>query len=273
MANWNFFSKIVHVFKIGEGIVQRILPYIGIIIITVLAVIVIQRLTEEDNQDATTPEPELAQQPLVVTATSELQVMVVTATPEAPVVVASTAPEQSVMVVTATPLPPTPTHTRVPPSPVPPTPTHTRVPPSPVPPTPIPLPPTLVSSLTRPEALVYYDSIYKQQGWCSLWNTLITDGLVENIGSCPVINEVAKENINTASGTLSLVTGVQVTLRSDITLFYPACANYGTDFGIDYTGGVFVPWASNTTVATDITIHPGSTIALYFRCNNVPFDR
>jgi hypothetical protein len=123
---------------------------------------------------------------------------------------------------------------------------------------------------TRSEALVIYDSIYKQQGWPDLWNKLTEDNLVS--GSCPsTVNQVAKEDIITGDGdSINLITGVEIVITSDVKVNYPACINYGIDG--DYatlSGGRTQEWTANSNIATDVTVKANSIFSLYFRCDHV----
>lgn len=123
---------------------------------------------------------------------------------------------------------------------------------------------------TRSEALSSYHSIYTQQGWCDLWEEMSTEGLVA--GNCPqAVNTTAREDIVMNDGsTENLITGVQITINSDISVNYPACINYGIDG--DYatlSGGRIQSWTTNSNVATDVTIKPNSIFSLYFRCDHI----
>ena len=122
----------------------------------------------------------------------------------------------------------------------------------------------------RSEALEQYDSIYLQQGWCSLWAQLSNDGLVE--GDCPQsVITTAKEDIVMNNGlTENLTTAVQLTISSAIEVKFPACINYGID--AEYailSGGRIQEWTVNSNIATDVTILPTSTFSLYFRCDHI----
>jgi hypothetical protein len=114
--------------------------------------------------------------------------------------------------------------------------------------------------------LVFYDSIYQQQGWCNLWSKLIEDNLVG--GDCPrLVDEFVRENVSTPNGTKSLVTGARMKIDSDIQVFYTACINFGPG-EVSYTGGTVEDYYNNSRIGTNLTAHSGSYFTLYFRCDN-----
>ena len=130
------------------------------------------------------------------------------------------------------------------------------------------LPSSRNTLMSRVEALILYDSIYKQQGWCNLWGRLIADNLVE--GACPQwVNQYAREDIDTGNGTVNLVTGAQMRIASDIRVNYPACITFGKDANyVTYSGGIVESWTPHDYVATNLTLHTNSFFTLYFRCDN-----
>ena len=118
--------------------------------------------------------------------------------------------------------------------------------------------------------LVFYDSVYSQDGWCGLWNQLANDGLVS--GNCPSsVNQIVRENIVTDFGqNTELITGVQIVVTSDLQVNFPACINYGIDG--DYatlSGGTIQEWTTNSNIATDVLVKPNSIFSLYFRCDHI----
>jgi hypothetical protein len=126
------------------------------------------------------------------------------------------------------------------------------------------------SEHTRNQALHHYNAIYQQQGWCTLWQRLVRDGLVE--GPCPqAVNSLVKENVLDDMGTShNLITGIQITSNSEITVRYPACINYGIDGNYaTLVDGRIQPWTTNSQVATDVTILPNSIFSLYLRCDHM----
>ena len=78
---------------------------------------------------------------------------------------------------------------------------------------------------SRAEMLVDYDSIYNQQGWCSLWDRLIDDGLVK--GRCPSnVLQLVFEDVPTSNGSVNLLTGLQMSASNDTEIYYQACATF-----------------------------------------------
>lgn len=126
----------------------------------------------------------------------------------------------------------------------------------------VPTPASTVKS--RAKMLVIYDSIYREQGWCSLWNKLMEDNLVK--GSCPsAVLQWVHENVDTLNGTENLLTGLQMRTTSDIEVSYPACVTFDA---ANYTGGTVEPWISNDYIGTNLTMHADSVFTLFFRCDN-----
>ena len=122
-----------------------------------------------------------------------------------------------------------------------------------------------VPTKSRAEMLVIYDSIYNQDGWCSLWDRLIDDGLVS--GECPTnVLQFVFEDVTTSNGTVNLLTGLQMSASNDTDIYYQTCATF--DNNAQYTGGSVEPWVSNDFIGTNTTLHTGSVFTMYFRCDN-----
>lgn len=117
---------------------------------------------------------------------------------------------------------------------------------------------------SRAEMLVLYNSIYDQQGWCDLWSRLIEDSLVK--GTCPsLILQWAREDVDTSTGKVNLITGLQMRADGDLEVHYPGCVTFGQ---ANYTGGTIKPWIHNDFIATNITMYADSVLSLFFRCDN-----
>jgi len=117
---------------------------------------------------------------------------------------------------------------------------------------------------SRAEMLVLYNSIYDQQGWCGLWNRLVEDKLVK--GTCPsLVLQWAREDVDTSSGKVNLITGLQMRAADDLEVRYPTCVTFGQ---AKYTGGTIKPWIHNDYIATNVTMHTESVFSLFFRCDN-----
>lgn len=160
------------------------------------------------------------------------------------------------------------------PTPIPPTLTSTKVPPA-LQPTAVPISPSATIQPTsnvpqgnnlksRSEMLVTYNSIYNQQGWCSLWTKLSEDNLVK--GNCPtLVLQWGREDIDTSNGKVNLLTGLQMRLVGNLEVRYPTCVTFGE---AKYTGGIVKPWIHNDFIATNLTMQNDSVFSLFFRCDN-----
>jgi hypothetical protein len=110
------------------------------------------------------------------------------------------------------------------------------------------------------DTLVRYDKIYNQNGWCTLWETLVKDDLV--IGNCPEsITQTPKAN--DVSG--NPIHAAQIRVDSDLLIKYPACATFDKSVATA-EGGKVVPWTSNDYIGTNINMKANSFFTLYFRC-------
>ena len=124
---------------------------------------------------------------------------------------------------------------------------------------------TVVPLKSRAEVLVEYNSIYQEDGWCSLWDRLIDDGMVN--GECPVnVLQWVYEDVDTPSGSVNLLSGLQMSASNDTEIHYQACAVF--DDNAEYTGGSVEPWINDDFIGTNTTLHPGSVFTIYFRCDN-----
>lgn len=118
---------------------------------------------------------------------------------------------------------------------------------------------------SRVEALVAYHTVFSQEGWCALWETLMEEGLTE--GDCPItVLQYVFEDVATADGSVNLVTGAQISARDDTQIFYPACATF--DDNATVTGGTVEPWLDDDFIGTNTTLGAGSVFTLYYRCDN-----
>lgn len=130
------------------------------------------------------------------------------------------------------------------------------------------------SEKSREQALQQYDSIYQRTGWCSTWAEMERDALIK--GSCPEnVNDIVREKIVNSFGSTQLfITGVQITIQSDIQVLYPACINYGLDdTTVKFSGGQVQPWTPNSNIATNLIVHANSVFSLYFRCDHIPWNK
>ena len=119
---------------------------------------------------------------------------------------------------------------------------------------------------SRAEALVVYDAIYDQAGWCALWDRLTKDELVQ--GNCPTSLQPNFESINTQDGTKSIVTAVQVRVVNDIEVRYPACVVFDDPERNRCSGGTVERWQEKDYIGSDLTVHSDSIFVLFFRCDN-----
>ncbi len=135
--------------------------------------------------------------------------------------------------------------------------------------------------VVRTVNLVKYNSAYQGLGWCSLWNQLLEEDLIEfasgqdvDDGSCPedIQNEVFGE-IENGSGSDNVVIGVQILNTSRIIVNFPACIEFGQEG--DYfnrTGGAVKSVDAQTNVGTNIIVEPNSFFTFYFRCDENYFE-
>jgi hypothetical protein len=115
---------------------------------------------------------------------------------------------------------------------------------------------------SREEALSAYNTVFNNQGWCSLWQKVTEDGLIKK-GDCP---SNVLEWGHTEPGDTRLLTGVIMKASEDIEVLYPACVTFGE---ASHTGGTISPWIHNDFIGTNITMHKGSKFSLFFRCDDV----
>jgi hypothetical protein len=119
---------------------------------------------------------------------------------------------------------------------------------------------TAVNNLSRTAALEKYDRIYDQEGWCSAWSELSTDGLVN--GECPELLAPYFEGNQ-------ILAGAQVRTNSPTEIIYPSCVQYGSSLAF-LEEGQAIDGPDLLKESTDSRFSTGSLFTLYFRCEIVP---
>lgn len=127
--------------------------------------------------------------------------------------------------------------------------------------------PTVKSSNveSRPDALIRYDEIYRQNDWCTLWNTLIDDNLVR--GTCPVTVTQLPKAGDIVGKNGNVIYAAQIRISSDIQVIYPACITFSKP-SATADGGKILTWVSNDFIGTNTTMKANSFFTLFFRCED-----